>query len=406
MISIAEALDLIARTVLPVGTETIRLSTASGRILADSVFADVDSPPHTKSVMDGYAVRSEDVSKQAPLRIVETIFAGENPAQPISAGMAARIMTGAPLPDGADSVVMIEQSNEFEQDGVRFVRLEIDALEPGRHTMRQGAAFSAGEAMFAAQHQIRPIDIGLLAEVGAATVNVYRRPTAAVLPTGNELVDPAVVPNAGQIRNSNGPMLAAQLTSAGMLVTNLGIGRDDPLELRDHIQTGLQNDLLVLSGGVSMGMLDLVPEVLQEMGVTKVFHKVNVKPGKTIWFGVYTRQRDRKYVFGLPGNPVSSLVGFELLVKAAISRMNGYSRIQAQTMGAELAESHQARGDRPTYWPGCWVDYERMIRRVMPLSWLGSSDLRPLGQANVLIFFPGHKENYDVGERVDVVPIG
>ena len=186
-------------------------------------------------------------------------------------------------------------------------------------------------------------------------------------------------------------MLASLLSKVGVAVTDLGIGRDEPEDLKRKIVHGLNSDLLVLSGGVSAGMLDLVPSILQDSGVEQVFHKVKVKPGKPIWFGTRTDGNKTSYVFGLPGNPVSSLVGFELFVKAAVRCLFGNTNILTPNSAAKLTEPHEARGDRPTYWPGCWVRSDESTRLVKPLRWMGSSDLRALGFADVLIFFPGRK---------------
>ena len=404
MISIEEALTKILEVVDPLPSEVVPFQQAVGRTLTQSVIADVDSPPHTKSIMDGYAVRAEDISRDCSLKLLETVIAGGVPEHAVSPGTCSRIMTGAPMPQGADAVVMVEQTSESNVQGDTLVSFEVESLASGKHVMQRAASFGKGEVIFSVGHELRPLDIGLLAEVGAAKVSVVQPIQTAVLPTGNELVSADKVPGHGQIRNSNGPMLAAQLRAANANVIDLGIGRDDRDELSAKIEDGLDADLLVLSGGVSAGTMDLVPELLQNAGVEQVFHKVRVKPGKPIWFGVRDDGNSKTYVFGLPGNPVSSLVGCELFVKSAMRRMNG-ADIWQDPLLAELVEAHEARGDRPTYWPGQWVNDESKGRKVRPCQWLGSSDLRALGFADVLIYFPSEKNFYEAGESVQVVTL-
>ena len=405
MIDIKEALELIASNVNPLPVMECPLSKSVGRVLSADVCADVDSPPHTKSIMDGFAVRAEDIAAQTPLRIIETIVAGEVPAKAIEAGDCSRIMTGAPLPEGADSVVMVERAEVVEQDGGEFASFDLKELSKGQHAMQKAASFATGETIFKAGHVVRPWDVGLLAEVGAASVSVRQQPSASVLPTGDELVDANQKPGPGKIRNSNGPMVVAMFEALGINATDQGIARDNEQSLRTKIESGLQSDVLVLSGGVSAGVLDLVPKMLDDLGVEQVFHKVRVKPGKPIWFGVLKSDGESRYVFGLPGNPVSSLVGFQLFVRAALRRMLGLTVEPANMVEAELAADHAVRGDRPTYWPGCWVRETGTTRRVQPLQWLGSSDLRTLGHAELLIQFPPGSQVHAAGQTVQVMPM-
>lgn len=403
MIPIAEAFRLIKETVVPLGTEKVPLANAVGRVLASDVASDVDSPPHDKSVMDGYAVIASDIQAgKTKLKIVETIVAGSWPEKPIANGQASRIMTGAPLPAGADAVVMIEMT---ESTGDEEVEIKLDSLESDKHVMRKASSLAKGKTVFVAGHQIRPTDIGLLAEVGAHEVSVYMQPKISVLPTGDELVDSSEVPGLGQIRNSNGPMLVAMAQAIGLSVTDLGIGRDNESDLQAAVERGLQSDVLILSGGVSAGMLDLVPGILQKLGVEQVFHKVAVKPGKPLWFGVLKRGDSQTYVFGLPGNPVSSLVGFRIFVRTAINMLMNKPDPKPQSVKAELAFAHDVRGNRPTYWPGRWVASPTETRKVEPVIWQGSSDLRALGVAEVLILLSCEPSHHPAGEIVDVVEL-
>lgn len=407
MIPIEQAYDLLDQHVTTLPPESTALANAVGRVLADDVKADVNSPPHDKSVMDGFAVRSSDVTAgQKRLNVVETIVAGDWPSQVIESGQAAKIMTGAPIPEGADAVVMIEQSESEEAGGQLWVTLNVESISAEKHILRCGVNFAKGQTVFSRGHIVRPTDIGLLAEVGAQAVSTGGRPTVAVLPTGNELVDCATVPDRGQIRNSNGPMLIAMARGLGLEVTDLGVGRDDSDELKKLIVRGLDHDLLILSGGVSAGTLDLVPGILKELGVQEVFHKVFVKPGKPIWFGVIDRDGKRTCVFGLPGNPVSSLVGFHLFVRAAIRKMMGGRIEEFQSTFGKLSEPHETRGNRPTYWPAKCVHDATSVRRFQPLVWRGSSDLLALGEAEGLIFFPADSSQHPAGEQVRFFPFG
>jgi molybdopterin molybdotransferase len=355
--------------------------------------------------MDGFAVISSDIqSGRRRLLVVDTIVAGDWPTNPLQPGRAARIMTGAPLPPGADAVVMLEQT-EVEQsaEGEMWVAILADDISPGKHTMKRATSLKRGEVVYSAGHRIRPRDLGLLAEVGARTVTVGSRPSTAVLATGNELVSHDQTPSQGQIRNSNGPMLSASAESIVGSVTRLGIGRDDASQLEPLVARGLQHDLLLLSGGVSEGLLDLVPGILNRLGVHQIFHGVAVKPGKPIWFGVLQTDQGNHHVFALPGNPVSSLVGFRLFVRTAIGRMMGSSELRPATWAATLGASHSIRGNRPTYWPGAWVDNVEQQRIIRPLNWQGSSDLRALGQADALIYFPADRQQFDAGETVQTI---
>ena len=409
MITVEEAFAAVEANVMPLAAETIRLADATGRVLAADVRSDVDSPPHNKSVMDGFAVKAADVAAGVKaFRVLETIIAGAMPTQKVTPGTTSRIMTGAPLPEGADSVVMIEMSNLGYTDPTpETVTLNVDVpFAAGKHQMQKAGNFAKGDLIFSKSHKIRPVDIGLLAEIGAAKVTVMAQPTVAVLPTGDELVDCSELPASSQIRNSNGPMIGAIAKGLGAMVTDLGIGVDERADLEAKVSQGLQHDFLILSGGVSAGTKDLVPEVLTSQGVTTVFHKVKVKPGKPIFFGVAERSDDHRcYVFGLPGNPVSSLVGMHLFVSTAMRILTGRTQncCRPQRWGAILSSDHKTRGDRPTYWPGRRCDFADP-RMVEPLRWNGSSDLLSLREAEGFIYFPVRESGYEAGDGVEFLP--
>jgi molybdopterin molybdotransferase len=300
------------------------------------------------------------------------------------------------MPRGADAVVMVEQT----QTSAQRVRIAQPSVRVGQNIMRRATSLERGQTVLQAGKLLRPCEIGLLAEVGRKVVEVIPMPRVGVLGTGNELVEHAESPAAGQIRNSNGPMLAALAESAGALPTDLGIARDNPEDLERLIGTALATQqVVVISGGVSAGVLDLVPGTLAVLGVEQVFHKVSLKPGKPLWFGEKRRATGQSVlVFGLPGNPVSSLVCFELFVRPAIQKMRGLAPTGLKRVSARLDSDHQQRGDRPTYWPAVLEG-----EKVKPLSWKGSGDLRTLTDANCLAFFPAGEKLWSAGEGVEAI---
>lgn len=400
MIGVDEALRLVLASAPPLTPRRTPLDAAAGLVLAEDVASDIDSPPHDKSVVDGYAVQAASAREGAELRVLEEVVAGTVPKREVTPGEATRIMTGAPIPPGADAVVMVERTELIAGVAEPRVRLLAQA-KLGQNIMRRATSMQRGQNVLRAGRLLGGIEIGLLAEVGQATVSAAPQPSVAVLATGNELVDAGATPGPGQIRNSNGPMLTALVREAGGSATPLGVARDDAAELRACIERGLQHDVLLLSGGVSEGVLDMVPRVLAEADVEPVFHKVRLKPGKPLWFG--TRRTDQRttLVFGLPGNPVSSLVCFRLFVLPAIQALAARPATGLNRRRAALTADHFQRGDRPTYWPAAWATGSN-TSAVTPLAWQGSGDLRALADADGLAFFPAGERMYAAGENVDV----
>ncbi len=418
MPSVPEALLLILERARPLSPVTVVLRDAHRRILAEEIVSDVDSPPHDKSMVDGYAVQLADFTgspaESTMLKIIEEIMAGDVPHHKLTLGTTSRIMTGAPIPDGADAVVMVEKTETFG-DQVRI-------LEPpnrsGQNILRRATSIRRGDVVLKSSAEVRPCEIGLLAEVGRSQVLVVPRVKVAVLSTGNELVPCDQVPGPGQIRNSNGPLLLAAVERTNATPVELGIARDEKEDLQRLISLGLQSaDILVLSGGVSAGDLDLAPDVLKQLNVVEVFHKVKLKPGKPIWFGTRLCEppsNREQLVFGLPGNPVSSLVCFELFVRPAIEQMSGKVSSQtpsfgATTVSAQLTAPFQHRGDRPTFHPAQLELHHEPFGQganlVTPLRWHGSADLRTLTSANALVCFPSGDRDYCIGEIVEVRPL-
>jgi molybdopterin molybdotransferase len=419
MLTIEEALELIARNVAPLAPRSVPLGKATGLVLAEDVVSDVDSPPYTKSLMDGYAVISGDC---APVRhVLEEVAAGAVPQQTVTLGSATRIMTGAPLPVGADSVIPIEKT-ELLDPGDR-VRLNELKLSPGQNVLPRGAVVRTGQAVLTAGAIVRPVEIAILAEFGQSEIQVYGQPRVAVLPTGNEIVPVTEKPAIGQIRNSNGPMLIAAAAQAGGEVIDCGIGRDDRADLRRRIEHGLTADILLLSGGVSAGKFDLVPDVLSELGVEQVFHKVSLRPGKPLWFGVKHDGGRRTVVFGLPGNPVSSFVCFELFVRPAIAALAGRGFVHSAAVTARIDHRFDHAGGRAACLPAhvsiagdvpqrlsdtpeAFTDVARMSCPVVEiLPWQGSADIAALSHANCLARLPAEKRTLEKGDPIEVLLI-
>ncbi len=413
MLSVEEALRLVEQHARPLAPRRVALDDAAELVLAETVTSSVNSPPYDKTLMDGYAVVSSD---RAEVReVLEEIGAGSVPRRPVTPGTATRLMTGAPLPEGADAVIAFEQTEPIDDRVVRFLQTD---PAPGQHTLALGAALRIGQCVFEPGIILRPIEIGILAEIGHADVTVQPRPRVAVLPTGNELVAANETPAAGQIRNSNGPMLAAAIARAGGAAIELPVARDERDELRRLISRGLDADVLLLCGGVSAGKFDLVPDALAELGVDQVFHKVALRPGKPLWFGVKQFGERQVPVFGLPGNPVSSFVCFELFARPAIAALAGRGFTATLLFAAKLSHDFQYKGGRASCLPartstaeislpprgesiGTSSSGDLPLVEILP--WHGSADLVALARANALVRLGTEPERLPAGALVDVM---
>ena len=399
MLSVEEAIATITEHVRPLPESAVPLSEAYELFLARPAHSDVDSPPFDKALMDGFAVQAADVSDgKATLDLIEEVTAGRVATKPVETGKAIQIMTGAPMPVGANAVVRVEDT---EVDG-EVVRIATKPVSVGDHCIAQGTSMKQGECVLEGGTMLLPPQIALLAEIGQAQVAVRRRPKIAVLATGDELVTIDQTPGPGHIRNSNESMLVAQIRRAGGDPVALGIARDEKSHLRECIERGLDCDMLLLSGGVSAGKLDLVPSVLEECGLQQIFHKVRVKPGKPLWFGSRSTEVGSCHVFGLPGNPVSSMVCFELFVRTAIRQLLGSLRAEPSTMTARLECGHTAKGDRPTYFPA-QIERTKDGASVKLVKWHGSSDLRSTALANGMAFIPAGDHNFSIGDSIEVI---
>jgi len=415
MIELAEALALVEGTAAPLPPRRQRLLDACGHQLAVGVVADCDSPPWDRAMMDGFAVRNADCTgaggatpTAVELDVVVDLAAGDVTQLVIRDGTCGRIMTGAPIPPGAEAVVPIEcalDGTAGAHAGSR-VRLADPRFRAGQHMARQGAAFRRGQEVLPAGTVLRAAEIGLAAEAGATHVVARPRVRVAMLSTGSELVECDCEPGFGQTRNSNGPMLAAAVSLLGGEAIPLGLAADKPEAIRAAVAQGLAADILLLSGGVSAGDLDLVPEIFRQCGVEKVFHKVRLKPGKPVWFGRLVRGDGEPdtLVFGLPGNPASTLVCFELFARPAIQILAGRPRDSWHLPHerARLVAPCKAAPDRPVYLP-CRLARNAESLMATPLPWTGSSDLLGMAGAEGLIALPAGGGRFDAGAEVDVV---
>ncbi|QDU62910.1 Molybdopterin molybdenumtransferase [Planctomycetes bacterium Pan216] len=397
MLTVDEALKQILSHAGRQPTERAPLADVGGLVLAEEIVSDIDSPPFAKSLMDGYAVRGADlVEGKATLEVIGELAAGRESTLSLGPGTAIQIMTGAPIPTGADAVVMVERSNrEGDQ-----VHLDDASFLPNQNIMPRGRELTSGQRVLEPGWLLGGPECGLLATLGRVTPLVHRRPRLAVLATGDEIVPPDQQPASGQIRNSNESTVLALAQRAGVDVASLGIVGDDTRKLEELIREGLQADVLVLTGGVSAGKKDFVPEVLERLGVAKVFHHVALKPGKPVWFG---RHADG-LVFGLPGNPVSVLVCFELFVRTALRARQSRADALPELVPATLTADWHYPTRRETYHPAR-MRMTSSAWEVTPLPWFGSPDLCAVTNANGLLVGPVTDQLHPAGSVMSVLPL-
>ena len=329
-LAVSDAQQLVLGSLTRLGSETVGLEQALGRVLAQDIRANRDLPPFDVSAMDGFALRCADVvNAPAQLTIIEDIKAGDLPTQTVAAGQCARIMTGAPVPPGADAVIRVEDTQEVSANRVQINK----SVKPKNDVRPLGENMRDGDVVLTAGTEITPGVIGVLATVKAAQFAVFRRPRVAILSTGNELegMDEPVDPH--KIPNSNSYAVMAQVQMLGIEPTLLGIARDDPAELEQYLMRGLEYDVLLVSGGTSVGVHDYVRPTIEKLGVQMKFWRVAMKPGHPLAFGM----TDKTAVFGLPGNPVSSMVCVEEFVAPALRCMMGNMRLYRRTLSARLA---------------------------------------------------------------------
>ena len=389
-----EALQRILSQCPPPSTVTLPLERCLDRVLARPVRADADVPPFNKSFMDGFAVRSADVT-QAPVRlnVVGEVAAGADSLPAVAAGETVRIMTGAPVPPETDAVQMVEKTRMVDGSTVEILK----PVAPGTHISKQGSEVSRDSVVLEPGRVIGPAEIGVLASFGQARPEVIRPLTAAVVSTGDELVPVESRPRFGQIRNSNGPMITALCRRLGLKVeSEVSVG-DDPERTAEVIRAGLKFDLLLLSGGVSMGEYDFVHRILEREGASLIFHKAAVKPGKPICVG----RKGSSLAFGLPGNPVSAFVTFQLFVRPLVRRWMGFEAVTLRRIEATLTRAVSHKPGR-TFFKPARTDWSGGIR-VSPVDTGGSADLTGFSRADSLLVIPAHVSGIAAGARVSVL---
>lgn len=374
--------------------EVVPLAEAYNRVLAEEVLADRDYPPFHRSIRDGFAVRAEDVAASpAELILRGEVRAGGHFAGTVTAGECVAIMTGAPLPAGANAVVMVEHT-ESHGDRVRIQR----GVRSGENVVRQGSESPAGACVLPGGRRLGAAELGLLAAVGKPLVPVYVRPVVAILPTGDEVVPVNRQPDWFQIRNSSAVALSAQVVAAGGIPRHLDIAPDRPDALRSLIQQGLRSDLLLLTGGVSVGKYDFVEPVLSDLGAEFYFQSVALRPGKPLVFGRVAG----KFFFGLPGNPVSTFVTFALFARPALEVLGGADFAEPFFLRARLAKPIERQSGLTAFLPAR-LDRASGEPVATLVGWHGSGDLVGTARANCFIVLHPDQAARAAGDWVDVM---
>ena len=396
MISIDDALKLILANLPAPRLEEVYFESALGFVLAETIRADRDVPPFRRASMDGYAVRSSDVATTpAVLKCVGEIRAGAKDSVDLQAGEAIAIMTGAPVPEGADAVQMVELTSISANRGTVQIQ---KSVKSGENITPRGYEARDGEVALEAGRTVGPAELAVLATFGCSRVKVYARPRVALLATGDELVEVGKIPGPSQIRNSNAYSLSGQLRQMGINPDYLGIVRDEKEHLRLRIEEGMKRDVLILTGGASMGEYDFVEEVFKDLGLEVLFNKVAMKPGKPT---IFARKRDT-LVFGLPGNPISTFISFENFVRPALGRICGFGNPELLRIRGRLLKDMKQKPGRTAFLPAraTWSGEGWAIK---PLVWKGSADIIGFSRSNAAVIFPGERERLGIGDEVEAM---
>jgi molybdopterin molybdotransferase len=388
MISFEQACEIVMNSGFKMGTEIVSFTDSLNRILAGDVVSDLDLPPFNKSSVDGFACKKQDLESE--LEIIETIPAGSWPVKTVGKDQCSRIMTGAPVPSGADCVIMVEETETLSSGKIRFkgsfkkenIALKAEDVQKGNIVLKVG-------------RKIRPQDIAVMASVGHVSVTVSKMPHVAIISSGSELVEPSEIPEISQIRNSNSSQLMAQVAQAGASGKYYGIAADDEDQTLSIVEKAIsENDLVLITGGVSMGDFDFVPSVLERAGVKILFTRVAVQPGKPTTFGLHRRT----IVFGLPGNPVSSFIQFELLIRPLISKMMGHNWRPVNIRLPMNEKFTRKVADRMAFIPVV-ITADGF---VTPVEYHGSAHISALPEADGIIAIPVGKQTFEKGEIVSV----
>jgi molybdopterin molybdotransferase len=401
MISFEEALDKILSRIQPLGFEKIPLLESLGRVIGEDIYAKRDIPPLDNSAMDGYALKFEDVresSKDHPVRleVIEDLPAGFVSKKTIGKGQAIRIMTGAPIPKGADTVIPVEETKK----GNGFT-LILKGASLGENIRRSGEDVKKGERVISKGDLIRPAEVGMLASVGRSSVLVYQKPLVAILCTGDELVDVDENVEESKIISSNSYTLAAQVKDCGAVPVQLGIARDRKEEIREKLRQGTRADVLISSAGVSVGDYDFAKDALGDLGMEMTFWQISMKPGKPLAFGTI----QGKPVFGLPGNPVSSMISFEEFVRPSLLKMMGHRDVLRPVVEAVLKEEIRKTTGR-RHFIRAFVSFKEGSYFATTTGDQGSGILMSMLKANGLIMIPEAQEIARVGDKVRVQLLG
>jgi molybdopterin molybdotransferase len=397
MISVDEALNRILTRVPVLGLEKVGIIRSLGRVIGEDILAPRDIPPLDNSAMDGYAVRSTDIkgaSREKPisLTVIEELPAGALPQKTVAKGEAIRIMTGAPIPSGADTVVMVEDTEKADQ----HVRV-FQEVPPGENIRFAGEDIRKGDRVVSKGSVIRAAEVGMLSSVGRASVYVHQKPVVAILCTGDELVDVDEGIADHKIVSSNSYTLCAQVMECGALPLQLGIAKDKPEEIEDKLRQGLRADVILSSAGVSVGDYDLVKDILGNIGFQLDFWRVAMRPGQPLAFGTI----GGKPTFGLPGNPVSSMVSFEQFVRPSLLKMMGHKRLFRPVVEAILKEDITKKPDR-RHFMRARISLEGDRYVVTTTGPQGSGILNSMVEANGLLIVPQEKTEIKAGEKVRV----
>ncbi len=388
MISFEKAYETVIASAFRTGSEIVSFAETLGRILAQEVISDMDMPPFDKSTVDGFACKRADLDIE--LSVIETIAAGRNPLKTVHQGECSKIMTGAPLPDGADCVVMVEETETHPSGKIRFT-----GTYSKKNISLRGEDIKSGDVVLKPGKYVTPQDIALMASVGCTNVQVSILPVIGVISSGDELVEPDESPGLSRIRNSNAYQLMAQAKRAGCSGKYYGIARDDEQLTFEMVKKGVEEcDILLLTGGVSMGDFDFIPSVLERAGIKLLFTRVNVQPGKPTTFGIHPDC----LVFGLPGNPVSSFIQFEMLVRPLIYYMMG-NEWKPFTCELPMQATYSRRStDRLGLVPVLITDQ----RQVLPVEYHGSAHISSISVAQGIIAIPPGRNTIEKGEIVSV----
>jgi len=394
----ATVLRELADAMPPAAIESVGFAHCSGRVLAEDIFADRDYPPFHRSTRDGFAIRTADL--QLNLRIIGEVRAGQVFSGTVQSGEAVEIMTGAPMPEGADAVLMVEHATRNPDGTIAAIRknepnLTIRKNEPNLNVVSRGAEVREGATLLERGTRLDYTGIACLASVGRTSVAVFPQPKVAILATGDEIIEPNETPRDAQIRNSNAWSLAAQVTRAGGIPVILPIARDTKDHTRARIEQGLEADLLLLSGGVSAGRYDVVEPALAGLGAEFFFDRVLMQPGQPVVFG---RARDR-FFFGLPGNPVSTMVTFEVFARAAIHLLGGASDTSLPLSLARLTVPFRHKPGLTRFLPAVLSGGE-----ITPVASKGSGDIAALARANCFLIADPAQAEYAAGEPISVLP--